>query len=519
MSPSPSGRRLEAPAVHRLGVILLLVAAPVFAERPRLGVVIVIDQLSADSFHARMPKVTQGIKRLTTEGYTFEEARYEAAPTITSVGHATLLTGAYGEVHGITSNDWIDADTGKACLSTQDSNFKVLGREPHERDGTAPTWLRAPTLVDAAKSADDKALALSISAKDRSAILCAGHAGLAVWFDAEKPFFTTSTFYAKEPPAFLAATNERIAQLVLKGAFAWGLPGGGITGQAPQLPQRAGDSEPLAENPSLQAPLDTAEVDIALDGVKAMGLGRDEIPDILTISFSGHDRIGHGFGPDSPESLNEYLHIDREIGRLLTGLDALVGKGKYVVVLSSDHGVPPVPELSRARGLDAGRVDIGALKTLLDKELDEQLGRQDWFAGYKTPGFTFTASLRAKAQPVIERLRKLARAQPGVLDLLPIGKLEGPQGQLYARGAFVGRSPDLIVLTKPYWTYGAHDKTGHASPWLYDRAVPLVFYGLNVKKGQGGTTEPINLAPTMSRLLTIPTPAAAQGRSLDEVFR
>ena len=504
----------------RLCVLLLIaVASPVFAERPRLGVVIVIDQLSAEAFHARMPKVTAGIKRLTTEGYTFYEARYEAAPTITSVGHATLLTGAYGEVHGITSNDWIDAETGKACLSTQDANYKVLGREPQERDGTAPTWLRAPTLVDAAKSADDKALSLSVSAKDRSAILCAGRAGLAVWFDAEKPFFTTSTFYAKEPPAFLAATNERIAQMVQKGVFAWGLPGGGITGQAPQLSQRVGDSEKLAENPALQAPLDTAEVDIALDGVKALGLGKDEVPDVLTISFSGHDRIGHGFGPDSEQAIAEYLHIDKEIGRLLAGLDTLVGKGKYVVVLSSDHGVPAVPELSKQRGLDAGRVDLKALMALLDKELDDQLGRQDWFAGSKTPGFTFTASLRAKALPQIDRLRKLARTQPGVLDLLPLNNLDGPQGKLYARGAFVGRSPDLIVLTKPYWTYGAHDKTGHCSPWLYDRSVPLIFFGMNVKKGQGGTTEPINVAPTMSRLLLIPTPAAAQGRSLDEVFR
>ena len=504
----------------RLGVLLLIaVASPGFAERPRLGVIIVIDQLSAEAFHARMPKVTAGIKRLTTEGYTFYEARYEAAPTITSVGHATLMTGAYGEVHGITSNDWIDADTGKPCLSTQDAAYSVLGRPAMERDGTAPTWLRAPTIADAVKSADDKAQSLSISAKDRSAILCAGRAGLAVWFDAERPVFTTSTFYAKELPAFVAPTNERLAQLVQKGVFAWGLPGGGITGEAPQLPQRKGDSEPLAENPALQAPLDTAEVDLALDGVKALGLGKDEVPDLLTISFSGHDRIGHGFGPDSPEALSEYLHIDKEIGRLLAGLDTLVGKGKYVVVLSSDHGVPPVPELSKLRGLDSGRVDMKALMTVLDKELDDQLGRQDWFAGSKTPGFTFTASLRTKALPQVERLRKLARTQPGVLDLLPLNELEGPQGKLYARGAFVGRSPDLFVVTKPYWTYGAHDKTGHSSPWLYDRAVPLVFFGPNVKKGQGGTTEPINVAPTLSRLLMVPTPAAAQGRSLDEVLR
>ncbi len=482
---------------------------------------IVIDQLSSDSFNARMSKVTGGIKRLTTEGYTFFEARYEAAPTITSVGHATLLTGAYGEVHGIVSNDWLDGETGKPTLSTQDPHYKVLGREPKERDGTAPTWLRAPTLADATRAADDKALALSISAKDRSAILCAGHAGLAVWFDSEKPFFTTSTFYAKELPAFVTPINTRLAEQVLKGAFSWGLPGGGTTGKSPQLPPpgRVDDSEPFAEAHANQAPLDTAEVDLALEGVKAMGLGKDEIPDLLTISFSGHDRIGHSFGPDSPEGLSEYLHIDQEIGRLLTGLDTLVGKGKYVVVLSSDHGIPPVPELALARGLDAGRVNLKALQALLDQDLDEQLGRQDWFAGTKTPGFTFTAALRAKAQPQVPRLRKLARTVPGVRDLLSINALtETPEGRLFARGAFVGRSPDLIVVTRPYWTYGVHDKTGHASPWLYDRAVPLVFFGANVKKGQGGTTEPIHAAPTMSRLLGIPTPAAAQGRSLDEVF-
>ena len=497
--------------MHRLVVLLLLASAPALAERPRLGVVIVIDQLSADSFRARMPKVTGGIKRLTGEGYVFYEARYEAAPTITSVGHATLMTGAYGEVHGIVSNDWIDAETGKACLSTQDPKYQVLGREAHERDGTAPTWLRSPTLADAARSADDKALALSVSAKDRSAILCAGRAGLAVWFDVEKPFFTTSTFYAKELPAFLAPTNDRLAQLVAKGTISWNAPDGGTV--------RVDDSERLAEAPAVQAPLDTAEVDVALDGVKALGLGKDEIPDILTISFSGHDRIGHGFGPDSPESLSEYLHIDQEIGRLLTGLDALVGKGKYVVVLSSDHGIPPAAEVSLARGLDAGRVDLKAVKDVLDKELDEQLGRQDWFAGAKTPGLTFAPALRAKGLTQIDRLRKVARAFPGVLDLLPLDDLKTPEGLLFAKGAFIGRSPDLFVLTKPYWTYGAHDRAGHSSPWLYDRTVPLVFFGMNIKKGQGGTTEPINVAPTMSRLLTIPTPAAAQGRSLDEVFR
>jgi predicted AlkP superfamily pyrophosphatase or phosphodiesterase len=507
--------------VPRFVVLTLLLALPALAEKPRLGVVIIVDQLSAETFNARMPKLTGGIKRLATEGYVFNEARYEAAPTITSVGHATIMTGAYGQVHGIVSNDWLDAETGKPTLSTQDPAFTVLGRNPHERDGTSPLWLRAPTLADAVKASDAKALSLSISAKDRSAILCAGHAGLAVWFDVEKPFFTTSTFYAKEVPAFLTPVNERFAQALLKGTFAWGLPGGGITGQAPQLPTaaRIDDSEPFAERKEVQAPIDTAEVDVALDGVKALGLGQDEIPDLLTISFSGHDRIGHAFGPDSPEGLEEYLHVDKEIGRLLAGLDALVGKGKYVVVFTSDHGVAPIPEQSKGRGLDAGRVDVKALMALLDAELDKELGRNDWFFGAKTPGLTFNAKLRKRAQPMIPRLQELARAQPGVFDLIPIENPKGPLASFYEKGAFVGRSPDLVIVSKPYWTTSKSDVTGHASPWLYDRAVPMIFFGANVKKGQGGTTEPIHAAPTLSRLLGIPAPAAAQGRALDEVIR
>lgn len=502
-----------------LSVALLSTIAVAQEPRPKLGVVIIIDQLSAELFRARVPGATGGLKRLYTEGFSFYEARYEAAPTITSVGHATVMTGAYGEVHGIVSNDWIDTATGQSTLSTQDASFVVLGRNAHARDGTAPTWLMAPTLADTVKNHHDKALSLSVSAKDRSAILCAGKAGLAVWFDAEKPFFTTSSFYAKEAPVFLASVNERIAKMIAQGLFAWGLPGGGITGKSPQLPARTDDSEPLAERKEIQALLDAAEVDVALAGVKALGLGADEVPDILTLSFSGHDRIGHAYGPDSPESLEEFKAVDKEIGRLLAGLDSLVGNGKYVVALSSDHGAPSIPEVSRARGLDAGRVELKALMARLDKELDDQLGQQDWFAGAKSPGLTFAASLKSKALPMMERLRALARTQPGVLDMQWSGDLKGPHGTYFARGAYAGRSPDLIVITKPHWIYGTSDQTGHASPWLYDRAVPLIFWGAGVKKGRGGTTEPIHLAPTLSRLLVIPPPAAAQGRSLDEIFR
>lgn len=504
--------------------VLLLATASLAADRPRLGVFLVVDQLAAETFRARLPLTTAGIKRLTQEGVTFYEARYEAAPTITSVGHATLMTGAYGAVHGITANEWIEHETGTPRLSTEDATYTVLGREPQKRDGTAPTWLRAPTLADAVRSHHDKAMAVSVSAKDRSAILCAGRAGLAVWFDAEKPFFTTSSFYAKELPAFLAPVNTRLADAVVKGAFKWGLPAGGVTGQAPVLTPgsgRHGDSEPFAEAIEIQQPLDTAEIDVALAAIDQLGLGKDEVPDLLTISFSAHDRIGHHYGPDSKESLDDFLHLDQELGRLLAELDKKVGRGKYVVAFSSDHGVAPIPDVVRARGLDAGHMDMKALRERLDAELDAALGKQDWFAGSKTPGLTFAPALRAKALTAFERLEKVALQHPGVLALYRSASLDvnDPLQAHYRRGYVAGRTPDLVVLTRPYWTYGTADRTGHATPYLYDRAVPLIFFGGPLKKAQAGLAEPIDAAPTLARLLDVPAPAAAQGRPLDAVFR
>jgi arylsulfatase A-like enzyme len=216
--------------------------------------------------------------------------------------------------------------------------------------------------------------------------------------------------------------------------------------------------------------------------------------------------------------------LDVEIGRLLDGLDASVGKGKYVVVLTSDHGVAPVPEVSRARGQEAGRLDIKALIGAIDGELDAALGPANWIAGWKTPGLELDPKLRSKVTaPVFERVRMAAMKQPGVADLLwgpglPAGTTTSA-GQLFRNGYFPMRSDDLIVVTKPWWTYSPADKTGHASVYLYDRAVPLVFFGAGVKKGAAGDAEAIDVAPTFAKLLGIPAPAATRGHALDVVAR
>lgn len=511
----------------RLALLLVFVSSASLADqRPRLGVMIVVDQLSADAFDKRLPLAKGGFKRMVEQGLRFRDAQFQVAPTLTSSGHATIATGAYASVHGVTSNEWTDWETGKNLLSTEDPAYAVLDRPAAKQDGTAPTMLQAPTVGDSVKVHDARGKVVSLSAKDRSAILMGGRAADAVvWFDAERPIFTSSTYYAPSVPAFVAPTNQRIGEALLKKAFAWGMPGGGYTGQNP-MPTgsgRQGDSEPDAEQPVLQPLVDAWLVDLALSAVKSMELGADDAPDLLTISFSGHDRIGHAFGPDSPEGIAEFLAVDRELGRLLDGLDRQVGKGAWVAVLSSDHGVSPVPEAMKERRVDAGRIDMKALRALLEQEADTRLGPGDWFASSKTPGLAATPRGREKLHTIADALRALARKQPGVLDLLPASRLAdgslGPAAELWRRGFFAGRSPDFIVVSRPYWIYGKSDVTGHASQWLYDRAVPLVFLGAGVSKGTAGTAEATDIAPTFARLLGVPAPAAAQGRTLDAVFR
>ncbi len=505
-----------------LACLLLLLAAvsssAAAPERPKLGVLIVIDQLSAFAFDARLPRATGGIARLANEGYRIDELRYQYAPTVTSAGHATLATGAWPATHGVVANEWWDEALGKAVFSTEDPRYQILGREPRPRDCTSPWALRAPTLGDALKWNDARAKVVGISPKERSAMLTAGRsADAAVWIDSERPFFTTSTYYAKAPLSWLEPLNTELAKAIA-GALKPGLPQGGITGKNPPMPlARDGGYESMNESVPWQPTYEKMQVDAALAAVRELGLGKDEVPDLLTLSFSSHDVYGHHFGPESPESEAAFFRIDGEIGRLLQGLDQLVGKGKYVVALSADHGGGKLPEDLQARGIDAGRVDGKAIREKLEAEADAALGAGDWFVGYWTPGVFAAPDKRAKLHTIDERLRAVAKKEPGVADLVPLTHLLeggnfGPLAEYFRRSASPGRSPDYLILTRPYWQYGVKDRVAHGTPYLYDRAVPALFWGQGVKKGEAQYAEAVDVAPTLARLLGVPPPAASEGR-------
>jgi predicted AlkP superfamily pyrophosphatase or phosphodiesterase len=500
------------------------VSLPAAAERPKLGVLIVVDQLNSAFIEKHLASLPGGFKRLAKDGFRFHEARYETAPTITSEGHATLVTCTYPDVHGIVGNTWFDQKLGRGTQSTEDPRYQTLLRAPEKNDCTAPTFLRAPSLGDALKVQDPRSKVVAVTGKDRAAIISGGaSADLAIWFDNDHPFFTSSTYYAKDLPPWAMKVNTSIGEAIVKSGLELALPGGGITGQSPALEKKKKHAEMLTENPVIFPAIDHGTVDMAVAAVEGMELGLDDAPDLLVVSFSTFDFLAHAVGHDSGELEKNLRNVDAELLRLFDALDKKPGKGKWTAALTADHGGMEVPETLAARRIDAGRVDDKAILNKLEETADQALGAGDYFEGYWKPGYTARAAMREKLSTINDKLREAAKSFEGVMDLVPARELVehpeyGPVHKYFRRGIYKGRSADYILILRPNWLYGTRDKAGHASAWLYDRSVPLFFYGAGVKKGSADRAEAIDVAPTLARILGVQPPEACEGRVLSEAL-
>lgn len=493
---------------------LLLLAPTAFGAPAKLGVLIVIDQISADQFERRLPTAKAGIKRLADKGFRFKEMRYDTAPTLTAVGHSTLVTGAYPSLHGVVSNGWFDTAANAHRNAAQDPRYLLLNRTAKEEDSTAPTAQRVSSMSEALKTRYPESKVISIAAKGRSAAMMGGGAAnLALWVDVEgRPLFTTSSYYADRLPDFVTEFNAK---------FSAQFPADAMERMKSPKPRYDSADHGVDEWPALQPLFARATVDLAIGAVDAFSLGKSASPDLLLISFSGYDEVAHAKGPDSPELDEMWQVVDAEIGRLLAALDAKTPG--YVVALAADHGGGQVPEELSKRRIFAGRVDTKTVLAALEKEADAALGAADYFRGYWTPGYHAHSAQLQKLESILPRLRDVARAQPGVFDLLSAravmnGTDKGPLSELYRNGIYIGRSPDFILVPKPYWHYGLKDLASHGTPWLYDRCVPLIFFGKSLRQGFAPLATAVDVAPTLAALLGFPPPAATIGRALPEVL-
>ncbi|HZT30958.1 MAG TPA: alkaline phosphatase family protein [Bryobacteraceae bacterium] len=509
--------------VQALGLclaVLMLAAMPARAasvpHKPKLLVAIAIDQFRYDYLTRFASEYSGGFRRLMTEGAVFTSARYEHFPTVTAVGHSTFLTGAIPALSGIVGNEWFDRVAGKTVTSVSDETVQMLGGKGD--GGASPHRLLVSTVGDELKIADGgKSRVIGISLKDRSAILPSGHmADGAFWFDTKTGHFVSSTYYFADLPGWVKDFNA-------------GSPADryrGVRWLTHVLPEEAGEKL-YAKLPGSPYGNELLEA-IAERAVEAEQLGRREAPDILAVSFSSNDYVGHAYGPDSAEVHDVCLQTDRLFDKFFRFLETRVGRQNLLIVLTADHGVAPVPEVNHARKMPGGRMPGHAVTDAVEAALVQKYGEGKWIVGPSENSLYLNLDLiRQKGLARTEvnlTAAQAARAVPHVFrvytreQLLSGQAMEDQVGRRVMNGFYGPRSADVYVLLEPYWLFGASGTT-HGTTFSYDAHVPVIFMGSGIRPGRYfASIAPNDIAPTLAVILGVETPSGSIGRVLSEMF-
>jgi hypothetical protein len=552
----PPRRRVFLLAVFPLGILALLLLPRGLAQQsappqnPKLVVVIVVDQMRADYIPRFRAEWHGGLARLVDQGAWFRNAAYPYSGTETCPGHATIGTGVFPQTHGIIGNTWLDRATGKTVTCTQDAtvhDLSNIGRTA--TPGDSPAQLRASTFAERLRSARPGSRVVTLSLKARAAIMLAGHqADVVLWQDETAGDWMTSSAYASAMPPFARAffnANPPSADL----QKVWSLSM--AAGRYHNAHSVAGENPPTGWTTDFPHPLQgsspppgglriSSEVALwraspfsdeylerlAAAVTESMELGRGPGTDFLGISFSAPDYVGHAFGPNSREIEDEYLRLDQTVGKLLDDLDRAVGAGNYIVALTADHGVAPIPEQSPSPTTKGGRVDAQGIVAAAEKVLAQRLGSGRHVNRMVDQNIYFETGVmeRIHADPALWRdLQAAISAQPGVAGVFESSELGQRFGgdsteEAAALDTFSGRSGDAVIALKPYWLLTSRGTT-HGTANDYDQQVPLIFFGAGIKAGEyAAAASPADIAPTLTSLCGIP-PAKTQGSALTDAIQ
>ena len=500
-----------------------LVPAAAAPAPPRLVVVISVDQFRADYLLRFRAGYSEGLDRLLKQGAVFTNAYLEHFPTVTAIGHAAMLTGAPPALSGIVGNSWYDRETGRAVSSVSDPSVPLLGAPGPI--GSSPHNLLASTAGDQLKMMSPGSKVIGISMKDRAAILTAGRmADAAYWYDARTGNFVSSSHYFDKLPRWAEKFNlgpaaERYAGRSWAPVSGSGEPFTELPGEAAAPYYDELRYTPFG-NDLLEAFAETA--------VRAENLGRRDATDILIVSFSSNDHAGHRWGPDSPQVRDLSVRTDRVLGTFLELLDSSVGLEDVLIVFTADHGVAPVPEVQRKRGMPSGRLIEKEIFARLDARLDREYGAGDWIIGASGPSPYFDHALIAERDLDLAEVRRVAAGElrniPRVLrvytyDGLAAGRT--PVDHIDRRvinGFHPERGADLYFVLEPYWMFG-RDGTTHGSPHHYDSHVPLILMGAGIRTGRyRNNIAAFDIAPTLTAILGVDVPSGSTGRVLTEAL-
>lgn len=510
-------------------------------EKPTLVVWLTVDQFRGDYLERyRDHFLEDGFLRLVNNGTWYSNAHFSHAITETAPGHATLFTGAPPSVHGIVGNSWL-RDDGFETVSVLDEESLLVGpgeQETESKKGRSPHLLLVPTIGDELlRSTQGRAKVVGISTKDRGAILPAGMAGQAFWLGREG--FVSSQYYFKTAPAWLLDHHKSHPPQdyladgweLLKPAVNYRNP----ESESSQASVAMGRGFPHLISPET-APTkalastpfgDTAVLDLARTVIKEAGLGADEVVDLLSLSLSSTDAIGHQFGPESREFEDQLFRLDQQLAQFFHDLDQVVGAGRLLFVLSADHGGCESAEFLQKFGLPGRRLTEPDLAQEVKRILVDHYGHARYLLGVNSP-YVFLdprafKNAGVKRSEVAALVAEELAAFPGVHRAFTrdfrAGQNAFEQGVEEALHPY--RSGDLYIVPDPYTLFlQDEDLTAtHGSPWNYDSHVPVVISGPSIPHQRVDRWVSVSsLVPTVARLMGISPPPAALQPWLTEVF-
>jgi predicted AlkP superfamily pyrophosphatase or phosphodiesterase len=508
--------------------------------------------------------VDNGFRRLLRDGASWTQSNYDHFPTYTAPGHALMMSGAYPAETGIIGNEWPDRTTGKKVWSVTDTSVKLLGGKPTD-EGSSPRRLMSSTVGDELRLVtNDRSKVIGISKKDRSAILPAGrHANAAYWFNSTAGGIVSSTYYFEQLPAWVVDFNntrpvdqyfgkkwERLlpeSEYVKRAGpdsppwekITWSGDGnafphtitGGLTAPGPAF-YSAVDYTPFSNDLVLS---------FTQQAILNEQLGQDDDTDVLTVSFSANDYVGHRYGPYSQEAMDAALRADRQVATLLDFVQTKVGLANTLVAFTSDHGVSPVPEHAAAIGLGGGRVKAPDLLAAIRSGIKARYNADDYIYKFDDNGvqregfvngniyFNYAALDRDKvnAEELAQVVGKAAMTVPGVARYFTRGQLlrgatsiTDPIERRVLHGFYPQRSGDVVLIAEPFKYLGDTITATHGSPYSYDTNVPTIIMGPGVTPGRYfEPATPADIASTLAALLGITPPTNATGRVLIEAIK
>ena len=527
---------------------------------PKLVVVVVIDGLPQEqllkSYDLLVPN---GFRRLMDKGAWFSDAHQAHAFTVTAVGHAAILSGAYPYQTGIIGNDWKSRE-GKFIYNTADAAHKYLDGTPTtEDDGVSPKNLQVSLLGDELRYATNNAGRIfSVSGKDRGAILMAGKSGTAYMLSKKTGRFTSTSYYMHKHPSWwetyyekkpedqwfhkrwnLLLDDPKAYERVLAEGQPWAAVYNNMTSKMGYM-YGLGEITPgsIYYSMLIAGPFgDEATAEFSTSLLKGESIGKNPrgATDILTVSFSSHDYINHNFGPESIQSMDHLIRLDRTLAKFFTAIDAQVGRDNVLTLLTADHGFMNTPEYSTARGFDAGRVDPRALRDTVNTFAEKKFGIPNLAPQHMTGGWTLDyAAMDAKGvnrEEVENFMARVVLEQPGMAFAFTRSQLERGAVPSSRVATLVQRSwhrqfaIDLVVVQKPFYYFQTKSNSpqavcSHGTPYSYDTNVPLMIQGSKwIKPGRYGQyAETVDIAPTLAQILNVRVPSASEGKVLTQVL-